>query len=209
MQTDIEVKDWGLSLKENVEMIKEELNAEEKFFEKAVVTERFLQKYKKAIIGFFALFVIVALGNVTYTMIEQNRLEEANEQLNILLKNPSNTAASKRLEELSPKLYEVWSFAKAVIDNDAKKLETLSSSKLPIIGDMATYEAAVRTQNETMLQSYEMRQLPMYKDLAIVEEAVSAILRNDTKKAKEKLAMIEEKSPVQGLSAILAHYGIK
>ena len=198
-----------MSLKENVEMIKEELSSEEKFFEKAVVTERFLKKYKKVIISFFALVVVVALGNVIYTMKEQNRLEEANAQLNILLKNPSDTAASKRLKELSPKLYEVWSFAKAVIDNDAKKLQTLSSSKLPLIGDMATYEAAVRTQNTSELQHYELRQLPMYRDLAIVQEALKAMLHNDTAKAKEKLAMIDEKSPLQGLASILGHYGIK
>jgi len=35
-----------LSLKQDIEMVKEELNSEEKFFEKAVLTERFVKKYK-------------------------------------------------------------------------------------------------------------------------------------------------------------------
>ena len=36
-----------VSLKENIEMVKNELNSEEQFFEKAVQTERFVKKYKK------------------------------------------------------------------------------------------------------------------------------------------------------------------
>jgi len=40
-----------LSLKNNIEMVKEELNSEEKFFEKAVITEKFVKKYKNLLIG--------------------------------------------------------------------------------------------------------------------------------------------------------------
>ena len=35
-----------LSLKTDIEMVKDELTSEEKFFEKAVVTEKFIKKYK-------------------------------------------------------------------------------------------------------------------------------------------------------------------
>ena len=35
-----------MSLKEELEMVKEELSSEEKFFEKAVITEKFVKKYK-------------------------------------------------------------------------------------------------------------------------------------------------------------------
>jgi len=40
-----------LSLKTDLEMVKDELTSEEKFFEKAVVTEKLVKKYKKVIIG--------------------------------------------------------------------------------------------------------------------------------------------------------------
>jgi len=47
-----------LSLKENIGMVKEELTAEEQFFEKAVVTERFVKKYKNVMIGSLVVIVL-------------------------------------------------------------------------------------------------------------------------------------------------------
>ena len=202
-------KGYILSLKENVEYIKEELSSEEKLFEKAVVTERFLKKYKKSIIAVLSLIVIVALGSTAYKMKEQNRIEEANAQLAILDKNPANMQAQNKLKELSPKLYTVWSFARAVTTNDTKKLSELKNAKLPVIDDIAAYEVASRTSDLKELQNYALRQEAIYKDLARVESAVIFMNKNETEKAKEQLALISEKSPLKGVAAILNHYGVK
>ena len=198
-----------MSLKENVEFIKEELSSEEKFFEKAVVTERFLKKYKKSIIAVISFVIIVALGNVAYKMKEKNRIEEANAALAILSENPSDMQAQNRLKELSPKLYEVWSFSEAINNNDTKKLSELKSSKLPVIGDVAEYESAVRTQDSKGLKQYELKQQAIYKDMAIVESAIIYLGKNEIAKAKEKLAMIGQESQLKGLADILNHYGVK
>lgn len=57
-----------MSLKNDIEMVREELNSEEKFFEKAVVTERFIKKYKNVIIGSIAAIVVVVGANIAYDM---------------------------------------------------------------------------------------------------------------------------------------------
>ena len=198
-----------MSLKENVDFIKEELNSEEKFFEKAVMTERFVKKYKKSIIAVLSLIVIVALGNLAYKIKEQNRIEEANAQLSVLAKNPTDLQAQNKLKKLSPKLYAVWSFARAVRTNDTKKLNELKNSKLPVINDLAAYEVAARSGDQKELVKYELRQQAIYKDLAIVESAVIYMNKNQTKKAKEQLALIGEDSPLQGVATVLNHYGVK
>ncbi len=198
-----------MSLKENVEFIKEELTTEEQFFEKAVVTERFVKKYKKPLIAALALVVVVALGNVAYTVKEQNRITNANAKLATLLKNPSDVKAQNELKELSPRLYKVWSFQRAVTQNDTKTLDTLASSNLPVVSDMASYEAAVRTQDEKALSQYELKQHAIYKDLALADEAVLYLSADKVKKAKEKLASINEASPLGGVVKILSHYGVK
>ena len=198
-----------MSLKENVEFIKEELSSEEKFFEKAVVTERFVKKYKKSIIAVVSLVVIVALGKVGYDVKEQNRIEEANAQLAALANNPSDLQAQNRLKELSPKLYTAWSFAHAIATNDTKKLNELKNSKLIVIDDLATYEVAARTADAKALESYALRQKAIYKDMALSEEAVILMNENKTSQAKEKLAMIGENSPLKGVASILNHYGVK
>ena len=48
-----------MSLKDNIEMVKEELNSEEKFFERSVITERFVKKYKNAIIASVVVIVLL------------------------------------------------------------------------------------------------------------------------------------------------------
>ena len=198
-----------MSLKENVEFIKEELSSEEKLFEKAVQTERFFKKYKKSIIAALSLIIIVALGNAAYKIKEQNRIEEANAQLAVLTKNPTDMQAQNRLKELSPKLYAAWSFAQAIATNDTKKLNELKNSKLPVINDLAAYEVTARSADVKGLESYALRQQAVYKDLALVESAVIYMNKNETAKAKEKLAMIGENSPLKGVASILNHYGVK
>ena len=198
-----------MSLKENVELIKEELSSEEKLFEKAVQTERFFKKYKKSIMIVIILIVVVALGNSAYKIKEQNRIEEANAQLAILAKKPSDAQAQNRLKELSPKLYTAWSFANAIAMNDMKKLSELKNTKLPVINDIATYEVAARTSNPKEFENYALRQQAIYKDLALAQSAVIYMNKKETAKAKEKLAMIGKNSPLKGVTTILNHYGVK
>ena len=198
-----------MSLKENVEFIKEELSSEEKLFEKAVVTERFLKKYKKSIIALVTFIVVIALGKIVYDVKEQKRIEEANAQLAALTKNPSDLQAQNRLQELSPKLFTAWSFAHAVTTNDTKKLNELKKSKLLVINDLAMYEVASRTADPKALDSYALRQQAIYKDLAVVEGAVLLMNKNKTAEAKEKLATIGDNSPLKGVALMLNHYGVK
>jgi len=198
-----------LSLKENVEMVKEELNSEEKFFEKAVITERFVTKYKKPLIFAFVAIVIIAFGNVAYKMKEKNRLNEANAQLAILIKDPSNTKASQSLKSLSPKLFDLWSYSNALQKNDTKTLDALKAKKLPIVSDLCAYEAAQRLNNTETLQSYTQDKNAIYQDLAIVEIAIDDIKANKIAQAKQKLLTISETSPLKEVAQTLKHYGVK
>ena len=192
-----------------MDFIKEELSSEEKMFEKAVVTERFLKKYKKSIIALLSLVVIIALGNMAYKAKERSRIEEANKQLALLTENPSDKQAEEKLKELSPKLYAAWSFSHAVNTNDTKKLQQLQNSDFFVINDLSAYEAAARTADLKSLDAYSLRQQAIYKDLALVDEAVIHMNRNEIAQSKEKLAMIGENSPLKGVASILNHYGVK
>jgi len=198
-----------LSLKENVEMVKEELNSEEKFFEKAVMTERFITKYKKPLIAAFVAVVLVAFGNVAYKMKEQNRLNEANAQLAILMQDPANTKAASELQNLSPKLYNLWSYSNAVKKGDTSTLETLKTKNLLVISDLAMYEYAQRKNDKNELQTYTNKQDAIYQDLAVVEVAVTDIKENKVAQAKQKLTTISQNSPLKEVALTLEHYGVK
>jgi hypothetical protein len=198
-----------LSLKENLELVKDELNSEEKFFEKAVVTERFVKKYKKPLIGVVVAIVLVVVGNLAYNASEQNRIESANETLATLQKNPKDELALARLESLSPALHDVWLYSQAIVDENAAELEKLKSSKALIVNDTSRYEAAEFKEDLAALEAYSEKQNAIYKDLAVVMSAILLMQEGKIETAHNKLAMIGANSPLAQVASALMHYGVK
>ena len=198
-----------MSLKENIEMVKDELNSEEKFFEKAVVTERFVKKYKKPLIGAVVAIVLIVVANLAYEASEQNRIESANETLAELQKNPKDELALARLESLSPALHDVWLYSQAIAQESAADLEKLKNSKALVVNDTAQYEAAEYKEDLAALESYSQKQNVIYKDLAMIMSAILLMEDGKVDEAHDKLSMISANSPMAQVANALMHYGVK
>jgi hypothetical protein len=202
-------KERVLSLKENIEMVKDELNSEEKFFEKAVITERFVKKYKKPLIGTVVAIVLLVAANLGYKASEQNRIESANEALAELQKNPKDELALARLESLSPALHDVWLYSQAIAQESATELEKLKNTKALIINDTARYEAAEYKEELAALEAYSEKQNAIYKDLAVVMSAILLMQEGKIDAAHAKLSMVGANSPMAQVANALMHYGVK
>lgn len=198
-----------MSLKENIGMIKEELNSEEKFFEKAVMTERFVKKYKNLMIGLVVAIVVVVITNV---VIESNKAEtiiEANKTLAILDSDASNSNAMTQLKSLSPALYDIWSFSQAIADKNLETMKKLQKSKTMLVSDLATYEVASQSNDSSTLNEYSMKQGAIYKDLALVQNAIILINKNEVQKAHQELRKVSADSSLKKVVLALSHYGVK
>ena len=198
-----------MSLKENIGMIQEELTAEEKFFEKAVVTEKFVKKYKNVMIGSVVAITLFVAGNIIYDINKQNTLAAANEALMTLKANPSDEATLTKLDSLSPSLHDVWLFSQAIAHNNVKDLEKLQNSKAILIDDLATYAVAQNLQDKKKLEAYAQTQGAIYRDLAQIQLALILMNENKIKEAHEKLSMISIESPLATVAKALMHYGVK
>ncbi|MDF1883915.1 hypothetical protein JHD49_08200 [Sulfurimonas sp. SAG-AH-194-C21] len=198
-----------MSLKTDIEMVKDELTSEEKFFEKAVVTEKFVKKYKKLIIASVVAIVLFTAGNIAYTINKQNTINSANAALSELQINSDNPATLARLESLSPTLSSVWLYSQAIVNKDIATLEKLKSSKALLIADLASYEVAQDAKDMSALETYASKQDAIYADLAKVQSAV--VFMNDKKidQAHEILSMININSPLSQVAKALMHYGAK
>ena len=190
-------------------MVKEELNSEEKFFEKAVMTEKFVKKYKKLMIASVVAVVVLVGANIGYTINEQNRLDAANAALVKLNVDSSNAVVMAELKNLSPALYDVWKYSQAVANKDTAALEQLKNSKSILIGDLATYNLASESKDLSALNAYTMKQDAIYKDLAQVQSAVLLMNSSKMDEAHEKLSMISIDSPLAQVANALMHYGVK
>ena len=186
-------------------MVKEELNSEEKFFEKAVMTEKFVKKYKNLMIASVVAVVVLVGVNIGYTINEQNRLEAANVALIKLNTDSSNAIASAELKNLSSALYDVWKYSQAVATKDTDALEQLKSSKSILISDLATYDAASESKDLSALNAYALQQDAIYKDLAQIQSAVLLMNSSKINEAHEKLSMISIDSPLAQVANALMH----
>ena len=198
-----------MSLKNDLDMVKEELSSEEKFFEKAVITEKFVKKYKNLMIASVILVVILISANIAYDINKQNTKDAANVALLELMNDATNVAALTRLESLSPALRDAWVYSQAVMSRDVTALESLKSSKDLIISDLASYELAVESKDKLTLDSYALKQNSIYKDLAHIQSAVLLIESGNTTEAHEKLSQISIDSSLAQVAAALMHYGVK
>ncbi len=198
-----------MSLKENIDMVKDELNSEEKFFEKAVMTERFVKKYKNMMIGGVVVVVLFVAGSIFYSFNEKQNIKEANIALAELKQDPTSVSVKSKLKSLSKELYDVWSYSQAMANNDIKALQELKSSKTIIVSDLAKYELASASGDQDKLSDYSMKQDAIYKDLALVQNAILYINAGQTKKAHKELRKVPQSSSLNKVVTALMHYGVK
>lgn len=198
-----------MSLKENIDMVKEELSSEEKFFEKAVVAERFVKKYKKPLIGSVVAIVLIVAADIAYDINKQNTIEAANAALEELQKDAADATALTRLGSLSPELHDLWIYSQAVAKQSIGEFEKVSDSKSSLIADMAKYEAAALQNDEKLLHKYAKEENAIYKDLAIIELSIIAMNNKKIEQAHANLSMISSQSPLYNVAKSLMHYGVK
>lgn len=188
-----------MSLKENMDFVKEELNSEEKFLEGFVKLERFFKKYKLLIISAVGIIVVAIIAiNVTSYLKEQNKIK-ANIAFQELLKNPNDEKALESLKGLNTKLYEIVLFNK----NSSKKDVTVNTE---FFKELLTYENAIKEQNIEKLNDVSMEKNFLLKEFAIFNRALILTQTGKYQEAKDALKMIPETSKVKDLVTLLNHY---
>ena len=198
-----------MSLNENIDMVKEELNSEEKFFEKAVLTERFMKKYKKLLIGSVVAVVVLVGVNVAVDISNQNRIEGANKLFMELQSGKQDEAVKAELKSLSPNLYNAWLYSTSLKNKDKKGLKEVAKSSTFIVNDMAEYEAIELDPKSETLDAYAKKSDAIYKDIATIESAVLLLKANKIDEAHIKLSSIGVDSKMYDVATSLMHYGLK
>ena len=189
-----------MSLKDEMNYVKEELTSDEKLLESAFRLERLYKKHKVKIWAVVILLVAGLGGNALYGVYQDHRLAQANQALLTLEKHPADAAALRQLESNNPKLYALYRYSTAVDQGDAAALKPLENSADPL-GDLVRYHEAVLS-NRPGDSKY-------YHDLSLVEKAYEALKAGKKELARSQLALVGENSPVAGIARLLRHSTLK
>ena len=190
-----------MSIQDNVKYVKKELSTDEKALESALKLETLYNKHKRKIWTVLILIVMLFAGKNIYDMVQDSRMNSANEALLVLQKDPKNSEALETLQSNNPALYELYSYAEAVKSEDAKRLNELTKSKNSLIADVSQYTGQVLASKSS--------DSVYYKEMSLIEDAYLALKAGKSEAAKEKLELIDARSPVAPIADLLKHYTIK
>ncbi len=205
---DYKYEGYKLSLKDNVNAIKEELSAEEQFLESVIKAEGFWKKYKNIIITLISLVVIAIVANLVMESIKENKLLEANEAYVKVLKDPSDSTALAKLKDSNPALYELFVFQNSIKTDNIEKLNSISGDiKDPVLKDLISYQKASLEQKG--LDSYSIKSSSILKNLALLESGFLLLEEGKIEEAKSSLMSIPQNSQLKSVADALIHYSGK
>ncbi len=193
-------KGISLSLKENMNIIKEEIGAEEQFLESIIKGERFYKRYKRQIQVLVVVVILAAIGYAGYSISKDRNLKISNEAYETLNKSPNNKEALATLKDKNPSLYEVYLFEEAVKNNNIGKLEELSKDKnSELLSDLSLYQVE-QLKNSKIVNSR------LLNGFSLLEEGFDLLKDGKITEAKLKFAQIDSNSPLFKIVKNLEHY---
>ncbi|ACZ11618.1 hypothetical protein [Sulfurospirillum deleyianum] len=193
-----------MGLKENIQVVKEEMSTEEQFLEGIIKGERFFKRNKKYILS---AVVLAFLGIGAYginDMIVSQQLKASNEAYALLLKDANNTAAKEVLQQKNPKLYTLFLFEQALFQGDKATLVQVASSKEDaILHDIALYQLSQLDANATEKGA-------LMGGMILLQEGYTLLKEGKVDEARLKFAQIDVNSPLKQIAKNLEHYqGLK
>ena len=190
-----------MSLKDNVNAMKEELSAEEQFLESVIKAEGFWKKYKTLIISVATIVILALLAKVGMEYMHQKDITESNLAYNALLKDSGDTNALNSLKKSNPKLYELYLFSNSTKANDAGSLEKIATEvNDPIMKELLSYQIASLKETPAPVDT------TVAKEFSLLQKAYLLLKSGKIKEGDALLEQIPTNSSLRELVTTLKHY---
>lgn len=188
-----------MSIKEDVNYVKNELSNEEKFLENFVKGERFFKKYKTLIFAFIVIIIVGSIGIIIKKNIDNANKFEANVALNNYFNNGDKNAL-EILKNNNQKLYEIALFL------DAKKENKSAQIDIPMLKELLEFQLATHSNNIQKLDNLSLQNDFLIKEFAIFNKALILVNEGKYEEAKTSLNKIPQTSKAYELANLLNHY---
>lgn len=194
-----------MSLKDNLQEVKNELSTEEKFLESSIKAERFFKKYKYPLIAVVVIIIAILVSLQAYDYMKKSKQIEANVAYNKLLKNPQDKEALESLKLNDENLYSLFIFREAINKQNTELLQKIVNEKKPFISSVASYELASKESNLNTLKEYADSGNSL-RDLASIETAYLMIKDGKYAEAKNVLDRVPSTSKLSMIAQTYKHF---
>ncbi len=188
-----------MSIKEDVNYVKNELSNEEKFLENFVKGERFFKKYKTLIFAFIVIIIVGSIGIIIKKNIDNANKFEANVALNNYLNN-GDKKALEILKNNNQKLYEIALFLEAKKENKSAQID------IPMLKELMEFQLATQSNSIEKLDNLSLQNDFLIKEFAIFNKALILVNEGKYEEAKTSLNKIPQTSKAYELANLLNHY---
>jgi len=192
-----------VSIKDDVDFVKQELTTDEKMLEGALKFETFIAKHKIKLAALVVAIVLFFGIKSVNSALNQMKIEDANIALVALESGVTGDEKEELLSDLknSPALYALYQFKLAVENNDTKTLEMLSHTPNSVLADSSRY--ALSSIQKQSVDS------DLYKEMALLNQAYLLIQEGEMTQAREKLSLIADDSTLSQFAKLMMHATLK
>lgn len=191
-----------MSIKENLQVVKEEISSDEKMLESVFRIEAFIKKYK----FLFIALIVAGLGWIAWLYasdyLKEQKAIKSTALMEKIQSNVEDESAWNELKKENASLYEMMRFSYAIKNNNIQELEQMKNSSNPFISSYSNYEVASLTENFSSLKDSD------FSDLALLQEGYLLVSKKDYTQALSKLNGISNTSELKDFALRIGHYGI-
>ena len=185
-----------MSLKENIDYMKQEISAQESFMENFFKIEKFYNRYKKTIFSLVGVIIVAIIGYYISDYVNQQNRLSANIAFNKVLENPNDKDSMQILQEKNPKLHSIALFIQ----------DKTAPTEIKFLKELSLYTQAMQEQNLEKLSLATQSQEFLLKDFALFHKALLEAQNNQFEQSKTTLKQIPESSNINSLVKMLEHF---
>lgn len=190
-----------MSLKQNVEYIKEGIDNDEKMLEGLLRFEGWFKRNKNLLIAVAILIVFGFIGYEANKIYADNKSEKNAKAYEMALKGDEKSM--EMLKNSKSKLYDLYRFQNAVSSKDINTLKELQSSKDAMISKLAKYQYATLSKDSQALMDNDL------ESLGYLQNALIQIQNGKYKEAQEALNKAQNNPQTEEIANALKHLNLK
>lgn len=194
-----------MSIKNNLDYIKNEFGNDEKIIENAFKLEILYKRYKYIIWTIGALIVVAILFYGIHIFYKEANAQKYSSIYSSLLENPANEELKNKLQKGNLELYNMFILQQALLNGNIADLEYVSKQKDNLISTIALYHLGSFDRSVEILGKVNKDPLG---DLSKFQQAYGLINENKISEAKIILDSIPQNSSLNQMAKLLSHYTI-